>query len=69
MKAKPKERYQGVFTSLGCLGEYHIILNEVHNSVANPLRHIPHSLKDKLKRTIEKHVQSVELVKVYEPTD
>jgi len=31
--------------------------------------HIPHSLKDKLNHTIEKHVQSGVLVKVNEPTD
>ena len=37
--------------------------------MVNPPRRIPHSLKDKLKQTIDKHMQSGVLVKVDEPTD
>jgi len=68
-KVAIKEHYQGAFTGLGCLGKYHITLNEPHTPVVNPPRRIPHSLKDKLKQTIDKHMQSGVLVKVDEPTD
>ena len=62
-------RYQGVFTGLGKLGKYHIMLQEGCTPVVNPPRRVPHSLKEKLKQTIEKNVKSGVLVKVDQPTD
>lgn len=68
-KAAIKERYPTVFAGLGKLGKYHITTQEGCEPVVNPPRRVPHSLKDKLKQTLEKNIESGVLVKVDEPTD
>ena len=47
---------------------YHIVLEDKHTPVINPPR-IPHSLKERLKQTIDKNLKSGILVKVDQPTD
>lgn len=68
-KATIKERYPTVFAGLGKLGKYHITTQEGCEPVVNPSRRVPHSLKDKLKQTLEKNIESGVLVKVDELTD
>ena len=68
-KAAIKERYKSVFTGLGKLGKYHITLQEGCEAVVNPPRCVPHSLKGKLKHTLQKNMESGVLVKVDQPTD
>ena len=65
-KAAIKERYKSVFAGLGKLSKYHITLQEGYEPVINPPRHVPHSLKEKLKQTLEKKVKSGVLVKLDE---
>lgn len=64
-----KEKYPIVFKGLGTLGMYHITLEDKHVPVINPPRRIPHSLKERLKQTIDKNVKCGVLVKVDKPTD
>ena len=64
-----KEKYPTVFKGLGSLGMYHITLEDKHTPIINPPRRIPHSLKQRLKQTIDKNVKSGVLVKVDQPTD
>ena len=64
-----KERYPTVFTGLGKLGTYHITLCDNHQPVISPARRVPHSLKDRLRQTLERNVASGVLKKVDEPTD
>ena len=68
-KGMLKEKYPTVFKGLGNLGMYHITLQDKHTPVINPARRIPHSLKERLKKTIERNVQCGVLVKVDQPTD
>ena len=64
-----KERYPTVFTGLGKLGTYHITLCDSHQPVVSPVRKVPHSLKDRLRQTLERNVASGVLKIVDEPTD
>ena len=68
-KESIQERYPTVFTGLVKLGTYHITLHDNHQPVINPARRIPHSLKDKLRHTLERNVKSGVLQKVDQPTD
>ena len=60
-----KERYPTVFTELGKLGTYHITLCDNHQ----PCSESSHSLKDRLRQTLERNVASSGLKKVDETTD
>ena len=60
-----KERYEYVFTGFGNLGKYHITLKENYTPVVNPLRWVPHFLKERLRQSINVIVKSGVLVKVY----
>ena len=51
------------------LCSYHITLHYNHQSVIKPARRIPHSLKDKLRQTLERNVKSGVLQKVDQPTN
>ena len=68
-KGMLKEKYPAAFKGSGNPGVYHITLEEKHTPVINPARQIPHSLKQRLQKTIEKNVQCGVLVKVDQPTD
>ena len=67
-KGMLKEKYPTVFKGLGNLGMYHITLADTYTPIVNPPR-IPHSLKERLRQTIDKNVQTGVLVKVDQPTD
>ena len=68
-KCAIKERFKHVFIGLGNLGKYHVTLNENYTPVVNPLRRVPHSLKERLRQAIDANVKSEVLVKVDQPTD
>ena len=68
-KVSLQERYPTVFTGPGKLGTYHITLHDNHQPVINRAKRIPHSLKDKLRQTLERNVKSVVLQKVDQPTN
>ena len=68
-KGMLNEKYPNVFKGLGNLGMYHITLEDKHTPVIHPPRRVPHSLKERLKQTIDKNVKYGVLVKVDHPTD
>jgi len=50
-----KDKYPTVFKGLGNLGMYHITLADKYTPIVNPPRRIPHSLKERLRQTIDKN--------------
>ena len=61
--------YKEVFRGLGSLGKYHITLREGCTPVVHSARCLPHSLKERLKQTLDSNVKSGVLCKVDQPTD
>ena len=68
-KGMLKEKYPTVFKGLGNLGMYQITLADKYTPIVNPPRRIPHSIKEHLRQTIDKNVQTGVLVKVDQPSD
>ena len=64
-----KEKYHTVFKGLGYLGMYYITLADTYTPIVNPPRRIPHYLKEPLRQTIDKNMETGVLVKVVQPTD
>ena len=67
-KAAIKERCKSAFTGLGKLIKYHITLQQRCKHTLCPCR-VPHTLKEKVKHTLQKNVESGVLVKVDQLTD
>ena len=62
-------KYKQVFHGLGNLGKYHITLQKEHIPVVHSARCVPHSLKKRLKQTLDANVKTGVLCKVDQPTD
>ena len=64
------EKYNNVFTGLGCLKDpYHIQIDESVSPVVHPPRRVPAALRDRLKSTLCDMEQMGVIRKVDEPTD
>ena len=61
--------FPDIFKGLGNIGKYRITLKENAIPVIHQARRVPHSLRDKLKRSLDANLKCGVLQKVDEPTD
>ena len=69
-KCQFAEEFSDVFEGLGLFeGEHHICINKDYPPVIHPPRRVPHALKDKLKKELDRMEKLDVISRIDEPTD